>query len=128
MDTTTTPRPDTTARTIAALAGLGTVGAAFMSIAHLGVDVPLIGGPGRMLLPVAIGFAVGTALFAAVAVGVLRRASWAWPVAVVVNGLAFVSAVVPPRGAFSFVAGGITLLAVALLVAPAGRAALLYQD
>jgi hypothetical protein len=128
MDTITRSRPDTTARIVAILAALGAVGAAFMAVAHLGVDVPGIGGPGRLLLPVAIGFGVGTGLFAAVCIGVLRRAPWAWPVAVVVNGLAFVSAVVPPRGAFSFVAGGITLLAVALLVSPGGRSALLAGD
>jgi hypothetical protein len=129
MDTTTiNTRRDGTATAVAALAGLGALGSALMTIAHLGVEIPGLAGPGRLILPAAILFGVGTVLFVMVALGILRRATWAWPVAVVVNGLAFVSAVVPIRGAISFVAGGITLLAVVLLVTRQGRAALLPRD
>lgn len=109
---------------IGALACLGAAGAAAMSIAHFGIALPGFEGPGRLLLPVALGFVVGTALFAAVAVGAFTRRSWAWPFAVVVNGLAFVSAAMPFRGPVSAVAMAVTGLALVLLLSPPGRAAL----
>lgn len=111
----------TTARVIAVLAVLGALGALVMAIGHLGVDLPAAPGPGRMILPVAIGFFVGTALFTAVAYGTLRASAWAWPVAVVVNGLAFVSAMFPFRGWMSAIAGAVTAVALWLLLSPSGR-------
>lgn len=109
---------------VGCLAIVGTAGAIFMSLAHMGVGVPLIGG-GQMVLPVAIGMAVGAALYAAVAYAAFTQASWAWPAALAVNGIALVATLGPPtRGASELVPIIISLVALAILVSPAGRAAL----
>lgn len=120
----TSIRP-TAATAVGWLAVLGAIGAAWMMLAHLGLDLAVLDafGPGRLLAPVAAGFAVGTVLFAVVAYGAFRGAGWAWPVALVVNGLAFVSAAFPFRGWVSAAAMVVTAVAIVALVAPAGRAA-----
>lgn len=130
----TTTSPDRrTARgpvttTIGVLAILGVIGSAMMTVAHLGVDLPVLTamGPGRLILPAAIGFAVGTVLFAAVAYAVFTNRAWAWPAALVVNGVALVSAVMPWRGLESSGPPAlVTTVALVLLLAPRGRAELL---
>lgn len=112
---------------IVGLTVLGAVGATVMFIAHLGYDLPLLGtiGPGRRLLPVALGFAVGAVLFGLAAVGLARRRAWSWPLALVVHALTLTAAAFPYRGWTSGVAIAVTLAAIALLIARPGRRALL---
>lgn len=119
------PRRPAAAVAVGWLAVVGAVGAAWMMLAHLGLDVAVLDafGPGRMLAPVAAGFAVGTVLFAIVAHGAFRAARWVWPVGLVVNGLAFVSAAVPFRGWVSAIAMLVALAAVVVLLSPQGRSA-----
>jgi hypothetical protein len=125
-----TDRP-VAATIVGVLAVLGVIGSIIMTLAHLDLEIPVIsqfGPTGRAIVPVAIGFAVGTVLFAATAYGAFRRTSWAWPVALVVNGLAFISSVMPWRGLEnSGVPALVTLIALGVLLSPAGREALLYR-
>jgi hypothetical protein len=66
-------------------------------------------------------------LFALVAYGAFRTARWAWPVALVVNSLAFLSSVFPVRGVEALVPAAVTLGAIALLLSRPGRDALLHR-
>ncbi len=111
------------ASAVSVLALLGVVGSAVMTLAHLGLTIPIIEdlGPGRLLLPVAIGFAIGTVLYAVVAFGALAVAGWAWGAALVVNALAFLSAAFPYRGWVSGVAMVVSAAALVVLLTPAGR-------
>jgi hypothetical protein len=116
------------ATAIGALAGLGALGSLVMTLAHLDLDLPLISGlgPEGSLVPVAIGFAVGTVLYGAVAYGAFARARWAWPAALVLNAVALLATLGPPRrpGLFEPVAIAVSLLALGILVSPPGRRAL----
>ncbi len=124
METRTGPHTRPPAATaVGVLALLGALGAAVMALAHLGVPQLDALGPGRMLLPVAIGFIVGTALYLSVAVGAFTVRSWAWTAGLAVNALAFLSAAFPYRGPASAAAMAISGLAVAILVLPSGRRA-----
>lgn len=127
---------DTSKRPMAAtavgwLAVLGVLGSAAMTVAHLGIELPLLGG-GVTLVPVAVGFAVGTVLFAATAYGTFTLRPWAWPVALVVNALALASTASPlSRGDIEPATVGAvvaTLLAMVVLVSRPGRQALLYRS
>jgi hypothetical protein len=111
------------------LAVAGVVGSIVMTLAHLDLGLPVIEalGPGRSLPPVAAGFAVGALLFAVVAYAAFRQTAWAWPVALVVNALAFVSAVFPVRGVEALVPALVTLAALVILLSRPGRDALLYR-
>lgn len=110
------------------LAVVGVVGAVFMSLAHLNLPVPLLD-VGRVVAPVAIGLAIGAVLYAAVAYGAFAQKSWAWPAALVVNGIALAATLGPPsRGTFELVPIAVSLVAIAVLVSPPGRAALLRRD
>jgi hypothetical protein len=103
---------------IGVLAVLGFVGSVVMVVAHVNLGLPLV----------AALFVVGAVLFGVVAYGVFRQTTWAWPVALVVNGLGFVSSVMPWRGLTnSGPPALVTLIALALLLSPAGREALLYR-
>lgn len=109
------------------LAVVGTVGAAIMALAHLDVGVPFVE-VGRVVLPVAIGLAVGAVLYAAVAYGAFTQASWAWPAALVVNGIALAATAGPPfRGLFELVPIAVSLAAIGVLVSRPGREALLHR-
>lgn len=109
------------------LAVVGVVGAVFMSLAHLDVGVPFLE-VGRVVMPVAIGLAVGAVLYAVVAYGAFSRASWAWPAALVVNGIALAATAGPPfRGLFELVPIAVSLVAIAILVSRPGREALLHR-
>ena len=127
------PRPGggrpAAATAVGVLALLGVVGSVLMTLAHLDLDVAFLQalGPGRSLPPVAAGFAVGAVLFAVVAYGALRTAPWAWPIALVVNAVAFVSAVFPVRGVEALVPALVTLAALGLLLSRPGRDALLQR-
>lgn len=106
------------------LAIAGTAGAIFMSLAHVGVGVPVVGG-GQVVMPVAVAMAVGAVLYAAVAYAAFTQASWAWPAALAVNGIALVATLGPPyRGSSELVAIILSLVAIGILVSPPGRAAL----
>ena len=115
----------TAATAVAVLALLGVVGAAVMTLAHLGLRMPVIEdlGPGRLLLPVALGFAVGTVLYAVVAFGAFAVAGWAWGAGLLVNALAFLSAAFPYRGWVSGVAMLVSGAALIVLLTRAGRQA-----
>ncbi|HVL99185.1 MAG TPA: hypothetical protein VM324_07830 [Egibacteraceae bacterium] len=122
-DTTSRTRPPA-ATAVGWLAVAGVVGATIMSLAHLDVAVPFVE-VGRVVLPVAIGLAVGAVLYAVVAYGAFTQASWAWPVALVVNGIALAATAGPPfRGPFELVPIAVSLVAIGVLVSSAGRAAL----
>lgn len=102
---------------------LGAIGAVVMSLAHSGLQLPVI--PAPEIWPVAIGFAFGSVLFVVVAWAAFTQRAWAWPVALAVNAIAFASAVMPWRGLDrSGLPALVTLLALVLLVTPAGREAL----
>jgi hypothetical protein len=121
---TITARPGA-ATTVGVLAVLGIVGSLIMMLAHLGLDLGFI--EAVNLPPVAIGFAVGALLFTAVAYGAFRQTPWAWPVALVVNALAFLSSVFPVRGIEAVVPALVTLAAIVVLLSRPGRDALLYR-
>ncbi|MEX0591990.1 MAG: hypothetical protein WD152_00805 [Nitriliruptoraceae bacterium] len=112
-------------RSVAGLAAAATLGSAMMALAHLGIDSTVLGfiGPGRLIVPAAIGFVVGTAAFAVVTIGAWHRRRWAWSIALVINGLAFATAVFPFRGWFSVAAATVAAAAITLLILPGGRLA-----
>lgn len=121
-------RPSWPAAAVGWLSVLGVLGAGFMTVAHLGVTLPLVGET-PFLAPVAAGFAVGTVCYAVAAFGAFRRRSWAWALALAVNGLAFASTAAPPyRGGIEPVAMLVSLAALVLLVSSTGRAALLHRS
>jgi hypothetical protein len=111
------------ATAVAVLAVLGAAGGIAMTVFH--VDLYRAG---ALPLAVPVGFAAGAVAFAAVAFGAWTRARWAWPAAVVVNGLGFVAAVFPWRGPQALAPAAMTALALAVLVSPGGRAALLSRS
>lgn len=100
-------------RAIAWIAGTLAAGSVVLAIGHAGVRIPFVSalGPGgsRAVVPAALGFTVGALLHGAVAYGVTRRRSWAWPVGVVVATVTLLAAAVPFRGAGSV--AGIALAA-----------------
>lgn len=129
--TTDTSKRPKAATTVGGLAVLGCLGSAAMTVAHLGIELPLLGG-GVTLVPVAAGFAVGTLVFAATAYGAFTLQSWAWPVALVINALALASTSSPlSRGDIEPVTVGAvaaSLLSLIVLVSRPGRQALLYRS
>lgn len=100
------------------------VGSLLMAVAHAGVRIPLFSalGPagGSAVPPAAISFAVGALLHGAVAYGVARRLTWAWPVGVVVAAVTLVGAAMPFRGVGSVV--GIVLAGTQLALLLTGTA------
>ena len=112
----------------AALSALGAVGSALLCVGHLGVDVPVLSafspGGGGTVPAAAVVFAVAALAYGAVAAGALRRTAWAWPAGVVFHGLAVLSGAGNYRGAASGVGIALSLAALAVLFAPAGRRAL----
>lgn len=116
---------------VAALSAFLALGCAALAIAHAGIDVPLLSGIGpggdRVVAPAAAAFTVGTLLLAVIAIGAWRGRAWAWALGLVVHALVFFGAAVPYRGIASAVAMIVTAAAVALLVSPLGRSALLAR-
>lgn len=116
------------AATVGWLALVGVAGAVFMALAHLDLGLPFTE-VRQVVLPVAIGMAVGAVLYALVAYGAFTRKSWAWPAALVVNGIALAVTLGPPfRGAVELVPVVVSLAAIAVLVSRPGRAALLRGE
>jgi hypothetical protein len=113
------------ATAVGMLCVLGVVGSGVMALTHLGLAIPGLElvGPGRLIVPAAVSFTLGTVLYAAAAYGALRVARWAWPVALVVNVLAFGTAAFPYRGWISGAAIVVSVAVIAVLVSPRGRAA-----
>lgn len=99
------------------LAVVGVLGAAYMAVAHRD-----IGGPG-----LALGLAGGALLYAAVAYAVFTAKAWAWPIALVVNGITLAVTTMPFRGGLAAVPVAVSVVALAILVSPPGRAALLSE-
>lgn len=131
MNTTSTfsrTRPPA-ATAVAWLSVAGVAGAVFMSLAHLDVALPFTD-VGQVVLPVAIGMAVGAVLYAVVAYGAFAQRSWAWPTALVVNGVALAATLGSPgRGrVVGMAAIAVSLAALGLLVSRPGRDALLHRD
>lgn len=111
------------ARAVLVLLALGVVGSAVMTAAHLGMPLPeSFGfGPGRVIVPAAVGFLVGTLLYAVAWVGVLRRASWSWLVTVIVNVLALATGTLQYRGLGSLSAIVVSIVALIIMLSAAGR-------
>lgn len=108
---------------VAALAAVGTL---LMAVAHTGLTLPLLsdlGPSGRAVPPAIAAFSAGTVVFAAIAVGLRRRARWAWAGGLAVSLLAVLSGVGQFRGSVSAVGIAVALLLAALLLAPPSRAA-----
>jgi hypothetical protein len=121
---TRTDRPPA-ATAVGLLCVLGVVGSGVMALAHLGIELPGLElvGPGRLVLPAAVSFLLGTVLYAVAAFGALRVSRWAWPTALVVNVLAFGTAAFPYRDWMSGAAIVVSVTVIAVLVSPWGRAA-----
>ncbi len=119
------PTKPTTARAVVALTALGVAGSAIMTLAHVGLGIPLVdaAGPGRLVVAAAAGFAVGTLLYAVVLVGAIRRARWTVVAGVIVNGLAVATASMPVRGPMSVAAIVVGVITIGVLVSPPGRRA-----
>jgi hypothetical protein len=110
---------------VGALAALGLAGSLVMTLAHLGLDIPVLDtlGSGVLVVPAAVAFAVGTLLYAGVAYGAFRTRRWAWVAGFVVNVLALVTAAVPVRSWVSVAAIVVSVTTIAVLLSPPGRAA-----
>ncbi len=109
--------------------GVLTVGCLLMAVSHAGLRVPLIAGlgpaGGAAVPPAAAGFGVVTVAYAVVLGGLLRRRPWAWALGLVVYGVTLAGASMPFRGAGSAVGIALSALALALLLSPSVRRALL---
>lgn len=138
MDTATQSAPASSAPSTAPAVIVGgisavlAVGCALLALGHAGVGVPLLSrlGPGgsRVIAPAAAAFAVAAVLAGLVAVGAFRRRPWAWALGLVVHALALLSAVTPYRGGGSLVGVVLTVAALAVLLSPAGRQALVPRE
>ena len=111
------------------LSVLSALAAAVMAIAHLGIRVPVIsalGPQGTDAVPPAVAaFSLAAVLFTVIAVGVAGSRTWAWPVGIVVNGVALVAAAVPYRGVGSLAGILVSATALALLLSPPVRRTLM---
>lgn len=118
-------RMASTLRAAAVLSAVAAVGSLLLAIAHTGVRIPLfsqLGPQGGAVPPAVVAFAVGTVLFTAITVGLVRQRRWAWVAGLVVSTLAVLSGIGQFRGAVS--AAGIVLaiaLAALLLARPSRR-------
>lgn len=115
-----------TLRSAAVVAGIAAVGTLLLAIAHTGVTIPLLsrlGPQGGAVPPAVVAFAAGTALFGAIAVGLLRRARWAWIGGLAVAGLSVLSGIGQFRGVVSAVGIALSILLATLLLAPGSRQA-----
>lgn len=122
--TDVTSRP-AAATAVGALSVLGLIGSLVMTLAHLGLGIPALDalGAGRLVVPAAVSFAVGTVLYGLVAYGAFRVSRWAWFLGLLLNVLAFVTAAFPIRSWVSVVAIVVSIATVAVLLSPQGRTA-----
>jgi hypothetical protein len=110
---------------VGTLAALGLLGSLVMTLAHLGLGIPVLDalGAGVLVVPAAVSFAVGTLLYALVTYGAFRTRRWTWFAGLLVNVLAFVTAAFPIRSWISVTAIVVSVTAIAVLLSPPGRAA-----
>jgi hypothetical protein len=111
------------------ISGALAFGSGLLAIGHAGVRLPVVSalGPGgsRAVVPAAIAFAAAACLHGAVAYGVARRRTWAWPVGVLVAGATLLGAAVPFRGAGSLAGIALAGTELGLLLSASVRSALL---
>jgi hypothetical protein len=110
---------------VGTLAALGLLGSLVMTLAHLGLGIPVLDalGAGVLVVPAAVSFAVGTLLYALVTYGAFRTRRWTWFAGLLVNVLACVTAAFPIRSWISVTAIVVSVTAIAVLLSPPGRAA-----
>lgn len=119
-----TSAPTWPATTVAVLAALAALASLVMTIAHLGISVPPLMEGVDVPVFVPGGFAVATILCAVVSFGALRAVTWGWWVGVVVFALAVLVILgSPARNWLSYLVLGASIVSIAILVAPQGRAA-----
>jgi hypothetical protein len=122
-ETTTTSRP-WPATAVGVISLVAAAASLLMTLAHLGISIPVLLEAVTVLPPVAIGFAVATLLCVTVAVGAFRTARWGWWAGVIVFGLAvLVIAGSPARNwvSYTVLATAIANLVI-LLITPGRRA------
>ncbi len=109
------------------LAALAALGSLLLAVAHLGVELPLLSalGPGgeTVVVPAAIAFGVGTAVWGALSLGAFRGARWVLPVGIVFSILSILSGAMPYRGVASGVGIALASLVLLTLLSPPGRRA-----
>jgi hypothetical protein len=114
---------------LTSISGVLALGSGLMAIAHAGVRVPVVSalGPGgsRAVVPAAIAFTAAACLHGAVAYGVARRRTWAWPLGVLVAGVTLLGAAVPFRGVGSVAGIALAGTQLGLLLSAGVRSALL---
>ncbi|MEX0868724.1 MAG: hypothetical protein WD011_03545 [Nitriliruptoraceae bacterium] len=108
---------------IGSLTVVGALGATTMALAHL--DLGIAGfarlGPGRTILPAAVGFTLGALAYAAAAIAVFGRWRHAWLFATVVHAFALITSVSPVRNWVSVVAATVSGVTLVLLATPHAR-------
>lgn len=120
-ETTTTARP-WPATAVGVLSLIAAVASLMMTLAHLGISIPVLLEAAAVLPPVAIGFAVATLLCVVVAVGAFQGARWGWWAGVIVFGLAvLVIAGSPARNWVSYTVLAAAIANLVILLIPAGR-------
>ncbi|HEX6256256.1 MAG TPA: hypothetical protein VFZ70_10655 [Euzebyales bacterium] len=111
------------------ISGTLALGSALLAVGHAGVRIPVVSGLGpggsRAVVPVAIAFTAAACLHGAVAYGVARRRTWAWPLGVLAAGVTLLGAAVPFRGAGSIAGIALSGLQLGLLLSGGVRSALL---
>lgn len=113
-----------TLRAAAVLSGVAAAGNLLLAIAHIGVTIPLFSqlGPQGGAVPAAVmAFTIGTVLFTAITIGLVRQQRWAWVAGLVVSALAVLSGVGQFRGAVSAAGIVLAICLAALLLAPPSR-------
>lgn len=107
------------------LSAVAAGGNLLLAIAHTGVTIPLfssLGPQGGGAVPAAVvAFAVGTTLFTAITIGLLRQHRWAWIAGLVVSALVVLSGVGQFRGVVSAVGIVLAVGLAGLLLAPPSR-------
>lgn len=113
------------------LSVLSAMGTALLAVGHIGLEVPVLsalGPEGDRAVPVAAAlFAAGALAYAAIAVGAFLQARWAWPVGLLVNGLAIASGFRQFRGVASALGIVLGIAVVVVLLSPGGRKAFLHR-
>jgi hypothetical protein len=110
------------------LSAVAAIGTTLLAVGHAGVQIPLLSalGPGgnRAVPIAAAAFTLATALYAAVAAGAFSGARWAWPLGLVVHGLAVLGGLGNYRGAASAFGIALGVACLVVLLSPGGRRAL----
>ena len=114
------------------ISGTLAAGSALLSVAHLGVQIPVLSvlGPGgdRAVIPAAIAFAIAAILQGVTSLGVARRRAWGWPLGVLIAALMLVGAAMPFRGLVSAIGIALAGAELALLLSGAVRREMLRAE